>query len=262
KVSSGIGLTQVYNPEHDIGTDARATIMSMLNKLPGASIGIAGSRGAGKSTLLVSICTASPQLRGKSALAVWTSAPVEYDARDFLLHIYGVLCQQILRVRGYPNALSDDDQSKRWDSQQRIAFVCRRAVIALFAAGILFAMLASGFAVLADRSLDQPKSSYSAPPPISAEVTTLRSASTTLMTLSIGSLSLAGFLALLGVLLFGSGLTRGVFTLERPRGGPVPPPINDDLSAACVERLRDIRFQRSYSTGWSGALKLPVGIDL
>lgn len=52
RVTSGHGLVESSSREHMIGTEQRKRVASMIEKLPGASIGVAGPRGAGKSTLL------------------------------------------------------------------------------------------------------------------------------------------------------------------------------------------------------------------
>jgi hypothetical protein len=36
----------------------------------------------------------------------------------------------------------------------------------------------------------------------------------------------------------------------------------DPLVIKAQEHLHDIRFQRSYSSGWSGALKIPAGFEM
>ena len=93
------GLAEVLNPEQMVDTDAKSSLLYMLNTMPGGSIGIAGSRGSGKSTLIQMCCGRKRKLHdinGTKVLAVLTSAPVQYDSRDFILYLFSALCQKVL----------------------------------------------------------------------------------------------------------------------------------------------------------------------
>jgi hypothetical protein len=47
--------------------------------------------------LIASVCSDSMrELDGKKVLTVSTSAPVEYQARDFILHLFATLCHRIM----------------------------------------------------------------------------------------------------------------------------------------------------------------------
>ncbi len=94
---SAPGLAEVYNPQYEVPTAARERLDEMLRTMPGGSIGIAGPRGAGKTTLLSSFCSGQlDSLNGKPVLAVSAAAPVEYDARDFVLFLATALSLKIL----------------------------------------------------------------------------------------------------------------------------------------------------------------------
>ncbi|TVZ00372.1 hypothetical protein EAS64_37695 [Trebonia kvetii] len=72
---------------------------------------MAGPRGIGKTTLLSQFARPVPDLRplapwdGENEVQRWgvtVAAPAQYDARDFLLHLFGTLCASVLgeaRVR-------------------------------------------------------------------------------------------------------------------------------------------------------------------
>jgi len=47
-----------------------------------------------------------------------------------------------------------------------------------------------------------------------------------------------------------------------PHQPEVKPAPEDPLANECRRALENIRFQRSYSSGWSGALKIPAGLEI
>src|SRR5205814_7703254 len=60
-----------------------------------------GARGVGKSTVLAVLTGDGAAAEGPdAALTVLVSAPVQYDAREFLLHLYAQLCKVVLREIG------------------------------------------------------------------------------------------------------------------------------------------------------------------
>jgi hypothetical protein len=112
KATTGRGLSEVTNSSNEVPTAVYHDLLQSFERLPGASIGICGPRGAGKSTLLWSICGANRKIGGYEAIAVYTAAPVEYETRDFLLHIFSCVCQQVLKTKGVA-----DDRSAFLDGQ-------------------------------------------------------------------------------------------------------------------------------------------------
>lgn len=113
----GVGLSEVTNEENRVPTPMQRILLRTIASTPGASLGISGPRGVGKSSLLATLCAANPTISGKAAIAINTSAPIEYEARDFLLHLFATLCRQILRTEGHEND----------DGEERIAFAERTA---------------------------------------------------------------------------------------------------------------------------------------
>lgn len=93
------GLSEVLDPARTVDTSAKSSLLYMLNTMPGGSIGIAGSRGSGKSTLIQMCCGTKRiinDIQGMKVLPVLTSAPVQYESRDFILYLFSVLCQRVL----------------------------------------------------------------------------------------------------------------------------------------------------------------------
>jgi hypothetical protein len=90
------GLGAVIDPSQVVPTKATEDLARLAERLPSASVGISGIRGVGKSTLVRWLCT-DRNLAGRLfSLGICVTAPVQYDARDFLVHLYSALCQAVL----------------------------------------------------------------------------------------------------------------------------------------------------------------------
>ena len=90
------GLGAVLDPAHVVLTDTMAEVERVAVSVSSASVGISGVRGVGKSTLIRWICGGKDLPRRSPTLGLYVTAPVEYDARDFLIHLYARLCQAVL----------------------------------------------------------------------------------------------------------------------------------------------------------------------
>ena len=114
-VASSPALSEVYDSANRITTQAESELAGLLDRLDGASIGVAGPRGAGKSTLIRGYCEdASPatgyhdhigwsSFRGAGLpgpswgdLRCMVSAPVDYVARDFVLYLFAAFCGEVI----------------------------------------------------------------------------------------------------------------------------------------------------------------------
>jgi hypothetical protein len=69
---------------------------------PTGAIGLAGPRGCGKTTLLthdLGAFESEPLNPAGRKVRVMVSAPVKYESRDFLLHLFGEICRSVVRQR-------------------------------------------------------------------------------------------------------------------------------------------------------------------
>jgi energy-coupling factor transporter ATP-binding protein EcfA2 len=93
-------LGEVFNLDYEISTKSKEKLNHLFRTLKGGSIGIAGPRGAGKTTLMNSFSGEHiSQIEGQRALTVMTSAPIKYNARDFILHLFATVIKRFFYIK-------------------------------------------------------------------------------------------------------------------------------------------------------------------
>lgn len=200
------GLSQLSDPMYQVPTAAAEKVARLFDSMPGGSIGLAGARGSGKTTLIESYCAGDRRPDG--VLATMVSAPVEYAAREFLLHLYAKVCREVVGSPGL-----DPVHTVRRRQRRTGLLVC--AVLSILAGVTLLLAYDAGVRLSAQEAW-------------------------------------AAFLLSVGVLVVaGVGIGAVSSTPVRGRG----------LVDVAAERLEEIRFQQSFSSTWSGAVKVPLGVE-
>ena len=120
-VVSSSALSEVYDSATKVPTKIESELAGLLDRLDGASIGVAGPRGSGKSTLIREYCDEADSStvdlygidwssflgrglpeRSWGDLRCMVAAPVDYVARDFVLHLFATFCGTV--ISGYSKA--------------------------------------------------------------------------------------------------------------------------------------------------------------
>ena len=272
------GLAEVFVSGHEVETQARRDLDDLL-RLPGGSIGLAGARGAGKTTLMTLVAR-RPGPRGK-ACYVMCPAPVEYTGRDFLLTLFLLLCNWVLEDRGagrenVGNPARDPiTASPGWTNLIRLLPWMARY---FFFAGMVLFLSGTGLAYYfvhqqpaAVVSPDQSK----AKPASDGAKTGKGAESEPKDSPTAQYLKLVGFeparlvwwgLGMMSVwYLIRMSLTRKILVQlgvirEDPRYAPEIQKMDELVQKARVLR-ESLRFQQSYTSGWSGSLKIPIGLE-
>jgi hypothetical protein len=295
-VTNAPGLAEVFDAAYEIPTHSRRKVIDLLENMPGGSIGIAGPRGAGKSTLLWSLCRgAVTSLKGRELFALMTSAPVKYDSRDFILHLCSSLCHRVLGIKPGDKILDQGTQQTLGAVTGQTWFARPlNAAIYLLPFGIALLLLGFFLAVqLMERPGNQSQSVHGTNLPLATRRgSTNTSARTDLVEKPIeqppqpdneyvrqwlkATEIKPGVFILLGLLCAVTGATallyrnrhaenqREAMERERERDNHVEgirKRLGPAITDAAFRMLREIRFQRSYSSGWSGSLSLPVGVE-
>jgi len=219
------GVVSAFAPDSSFYTRTKEAgrLADMLQRMPGGSIGLAGPRGAGKTALIETFGSDTAVLRGSAGpyLSVAVSAPVEYDSREFILHLFATLCERVLTVSG--RVLAGDSLS---ESAARLQLGATTSVTgSLGPVGFLgLALGSSGIAanwLAAQGGLD------------------------------VNLLSATAVWALL----FGLGVS--IYAKVHRPAARVASGVKG-IADRARSLLDGIRFQQTYTVGWGGALKLPV----
>ncbi|CCH32509.1 hypothetical protein ABZ816_23770 [Actinosynnema sp. NPDC047251] len=102
-------LGQVTDATQFVATGTSRHLADLMKAMSGGSIGISGPRGVGKSTVLAMFGKFGAE-GGPNALRILEPAPTNYAPREFLVHLYRALCEEVLRGAGPPPPV----RSRNW----------------------------------------------------------------------------------------------------------------------------------------------------
>lgn len=224
------GLRQLADPDREVSTAAAEELEGLIASLDSGSIGLSGPRGCGKTTVINSFTRGPSMPFSKERLGLVVAAPVKYDPREFVLHLFASLCEEVLSER--PDDLASS--GSRW------AYARRRWV--LWSLGLLaIALLAVGSLLTFD--LPSPSREF----------------------LAIAAFLLGGFAAYAWLVAWFVGTPRGKridrklnsrFGMEE---GSAAAKVTSERAAKAY--LKQIRFQQSRDKSGSAKLSL-FGMDL
>ncbi|WP_157250010.1 hypothetical protein [Nonomuraea typhae] len=229
RISVSPGLHQLSAGDFLIPTEQFTAVRNAVRMVTGGALGVAGPRGAGKSTLLEAYRFGALATRSHEQIVVLESVPVRYEAREFALHLYARLCEEVAAFC---------ERRIRRPVPRRVPWpVLLRAGAAV--AGAALAYCAWVLAVIALDKQDLPAWL----PPASWPAALL-----------VGGTALAAL-----------ALSR----IRVPRGPAAEAAIDagqvtdlKTLAAFARQRLRRIRFQQHFTHGWSGKVAIPGGPEL
>lgn len=236
------GLSEAYDVLNRVPTANAAELDGMLTRFDGASIGIAGPRGSGKSTLIREYCErVTPDtfdddvskwpwqfdydlpVRARGDLRCIVAAPVDYAARDFVLHLFASFCRSVIVSYGR-------DGSPRGAILR--VFWLRRGFNLIIS--LLWKVIFYGLPAIALVYWQEAISRR-----FSVPETWVETAAVTIL-----------FMGILEFLL--SAVTRIRVWIREVRGGD-----EEALAAVARRHLSRVRYLQTYTSGWSGTLALP-----
>ncbi len=210
-----------------VTTSSFERFQETLDRYDGGAIGLAGPRGAGKTVLIrgdLLAAHAPPEQAPRLPFVV--SAPVRYEARDFVLHLHARLCHAVIEFcdRRRPPSLA----AAPWRARGRWRWLAG----GLIGANALWAAGFTGWTLLRSPEL-----------------------MSNLLTLAV----------MLGTAAASGGAAVAVVQLGR-RGSRAWDDRDDSLRllrAEAEKKWGDLRYLQTHTTGWSGKVSVPkVGAEL
>lgn len=83
------------DPELAVASTAMRNVAAAARTIASGSIGISGPRGVGKSTILNKFDTSDDPSGPEQDIRVHVASPVDYNAREFIIHLFTELCVKI-----------------------------------------------------------------------------------------------------------------------------------------------------------------------
>jgi hypothetical protein len=251
------GLSEVFLSRYEISTLAKKELESKVAHMPGGSIGLAGPRGVGKTTLMKAYCEAEGvQINSREVTSIMLSAPVEYDAREFIIHLFVKFCRRILEQQGKLSALSHDAAGpfeREENATARLTGLIRVAAPLALVLGVI--LIAASFAIAYLKVLTSREAVDGAPSialgPFLETLSAVGLNPATYMNAGIFMVILAYIPAIRSLLFRQKGLYRSKLASTEQREGA------DDFVEGWYKKLI---FQQRFTSGWSGTLSLPMGL--
>lgn len=100
-------LIEGTEPKRLVVTEAMMRIAAIALNIHSGSLGVSGPRGVGKSTILQFFGTdAGPEAGGDLRLVI--PAPVDYQPLEFIIHLFGQLCEAVPHGPGDRSAIAEE----------------------------------------------------------------------------------------------------------------------------------------------------------
>lgn len=248
------GLRQARDNAYLAHTAPVRQFLRATKQIGDGALGLAGARGSGKSLLIESYLdgrlsnadAAAPVRR----LAVQVSAPVQYEPRDFVLHLYATLCRKVIAVTdpaGRDPAQRQWAALLRWEGLRRWVTGTLRDLVTLLL--ILTPVAGLAGAIVGFDHIFGPNFPQRIPWILAALLAVVLPVA---WRRTARSLSVPPFEPIV------SGLRALVrWVLAAGTGG------RDRVEIAALHRLAtrqlaEIRFLQTRTSGWSGKLSLPM----
>jgi hypothetical protein len=252
RVSYSPGLSEVFDQRYEISTCAGENLNAILSVIQGGSIGLAGPRGSGKTTLIESVGNGRMESLS-DPVSLKVSAPVEYEPRDFVLHLFAKLCETLTGPVSYIYSHYDEERERKEEEEKAYARRKRRYRLWLYA---LWSSVAIGLILIAIGILSI----------LHVKISWLS-----------GALYIACGLLLPFTVVYAFRLPWRSIRSQARRSVESPPRLTFDegyspvknlpdeerqhlnqLQQRALDLLENIRFQQTYTSGWSGTLKIPA----
>ncbi|MGV9362146.1 hypothetical protein [Amycolatopsis sp. NPDC003731] len=212
-----------------VPTSSVRRFQAVARRMSGGAIGIAGPRGVGKSTLITHEVANDP-----APVKLVVSAPVQYQPRDFVLHLYAGLCGAVI------------DLVRPAATVAALRAARRRVVVS---AGVLAAVAVVGAGL----------AWWVRPGAVTSPGTLVEAFGTDQVSVIV--VASAVFIAIAALVVIAVRVAALRWTRKRLLGTVSHAHLLTAVGLPARERLARIRFLQTTTTGWSGKLSLPANVE-
>lgn len=263
-LSYSIGLSEVHNQDLEVDTKSKDTLIQILEDMPGGSIGISGPRGIGKTTLLKSFMNYSKdRINEKELLTVFINAPVNYELREFVVHIFQKTIDEFLKLKGFKEKLHYNFFEQNVIKKNLITGMIYELSAPLIFIGLLLIMISFGIATTKSQPNESKatKQENTEQPKINESKNEKSISILDALEISAGDIFKLGLVSLfMGIGFYYSRIFKNkFFHFERDRHNSLNE-VTSKIIEEALEWHKSLKYQQSFTTGWSGSLKFPIGI--
>jgi hypothetical protein len=251
------GLSEVFLSRYEISTFSKKELENKVSHMAGGSIGLAGPRGVGKTTLMKAYCNSEGvQINSREVVSVMLPAPVEYNAREFIIHLFSKFCRKILEQQGRLNAFSHDvvgpfkQEQNAGRKLSALSRVVSPLAIVLGALSITASFAIAYLKVLSSREgMDDMQ--QVAMDPVLEVIAAMGLNPAIYLNAGVFLLILAYAPVIRKIVLRFMGNKHPNSFSERS---------NTDAEGFVEGWYKNLVFQQRFTSGWSGSLSLPMGL--
>lgn len=107
-ISDAPGLRNLSDLSFQVPTAAGAELVRLTERMGSGTLALCGPRGVGKTLLLRAFCAGRfDREHPADDLSIIVPAPVQYDRREFMLHLYGSACRSVVLYAEKHSGLDD-----------------------------------------------------------------------------------------------------------------------------------------------------------
>jgi hypothetical protein len=134
RIFDDTGLRQMADLDREVPTAAVEKLGRLIRSLDGGSIGLSGPRGSGKTTIITSFTEGRSIPFPEERIGLMVSAPVKYDPLEFVLHLFGRLCEHV--IDGELGGSTRAGERRRLARDRKMAFFSVLVGAALLVVGL------------------------------------------------------------------------------------------------------------------------------